>query len=218
LRPPPNWVELSRPRLSDIRAAARPASEAAPVFDDWSLVRMRDGKVGWALTRMLTMSIPDEVAQHAEGNRITAYVALGEVKDKSKNETKHNWLWTTASSGVHNYEFDSFRVFVWSTRHHRYETAFIERNVKGYYPIATQDVPGQDEKAFTLVLQAKDGKLYRNTYAFSGYHVRLVSKTPYQPPPDLPTVRGSNHVDIAAAPPAQESSWWRDLRRKVFGN
>ena len=34
---------------------------------------------------MLTMSIPDEVAQYAEGHRITAYLPLGEVKEKGKD-------------------------------------------------------------------------------------------------------------------------------------
>lgn len=217
-KPPSNWVELSRPRRSDL-AGARPTPAAAPpTFDDWSLVRMRDGKVGWALTRMLNMTIPDEVAQHAEGHRITAYVALGEVKDKARNETKHNWLWTTAATSIRNYEFDSFRVFVYSTRHHRYETAFIERNVRGHYPVETQDIPGQEVKAFSLVLEGKDGKLYRHTYAFSGYHVRLTSKTPYQPPPALPEVRASTNFDAAPPPPQAEGGWWRNMRRRVFGN
>ena len=179
---------------------------------------MRDGKVGWALTRMLTMTIPDEVAQHAEGHRITAYVALGEVKDKARNETKHNWLWTTAASSVRQYEFDSFRVFVYSIRHRRYETAYIERNVRGFYPVETQDIPGQEAKAFSLVLEGKDGKLYKNVYAFSGYHVRMISKTPYEPPPALPQVRASTNFEATTAPPSSESGWWRNMRRRVFGN
>jgi len=217
-KPPENWVELSRPRRSDLPGARPVPAAAPPVFDDWSLVRMRDGKVGWALTRMLTMTIPDEVAQHAEGHRITAYVALGEVKDKARNETKHNWLWTTAASSVRQYEFDSFRVFVYSTRHRRYETAYIERNVRGYYPVETQDIPGQEAKAFSLVLEGKDGKLYKNVYAFSGYHVRMISKTPYEPPPALPQVRASTNFEATPAPPSSEGGWWRNMRRRVFGN
>ena len=48
---------------------------------------------------------------------------------------KHNWLWTTIAKGLQPYEFDSARVFVWSQRRHRYETAYIERKLKGYYPV-----------------------------------------------------------------------------------
>lgn len=247
--PPRNWEQLSRPRAPDLKDYLPPAPKiTSTALDDWSLVRMKDAhgvdvkaeakadvraeakadvraeakadvRAGWVLSRMLLMSIPDEVAQYAEGHRITAYVALGEVMDKDKNEAKPNWLWTTAS-GQLPYEFDSFRVFVWSTRRHRYETAYIERNVKGYYPVETQAVPGQDEKAFSLVLQDKDGKLYRRTYAFSGFRVRMISKTPYQSAPALPEVRGVRSFDPDPAGLPAESSWRQklsDLRKRWFG-
>lgn len=222
--PPKDWEQLSLPHAVNlpnyVPPAAKPASTA---LDDWSLVRMHDPhevKVGWVLSRMLLMSIPDEVAQYAEGHRITSYVALGEIRDKEKNEAKPNWLWTTASTGQLPYEFDSFRVFVWSTRRHRYETAYIERNVKGYYPIETQSVPGQDEKAFSLVLQDKDGKLYKRTYAFSGYRVRMVSKSPYQPAAALPEVRGVRSFDPDPVPQPADPGWTeklKDLRKRWFG-
>ena len=216
--PPRNWQNLSKPRAADIPSAPQPAAllaASAPQFDDWNLVRTRDGKVGWVLARMLTMSIPDEVAQYAEGHRITAYLPLGEVKDKENKQSKHNWLWTTSSAGQHPFEFDSFRVFVWSTKRHHYETAFIERNVQGFYPVESEPLPGQEEKAFSVVVREKDGKLYRRTYAFSGYHVRMVSKTPYTPPPDLPEVRASRDFDPPPAP-AQPSKL-TELRKKWFG-
>jgi hypothetical protein len=220
--PPRNWQDLSKPRAADLPSIARAVpvtAVAAQQFDDWNLVRTKDGKVGWVLARMLMMSIPDEVAQYAEGHRITAYLPLGEVKDKTDKD-KHNWLWTTSSAGQHPFEFDSFRVFVWSTKRHHYETAFIERNVQGYYPVETVELPGQEEKAFSVVLREKDGKLYRRTYGFSGYHVRMISKVPYAPPGDLPEVRMSRSFDPQPAP-AQESTGLgqklTDLRKKLFG-
>ena len=209
--PPSHWESLSRPRATDIPGyAPRSAAPVSAGLDDWNLVRTRDGKTGWVLSRMLTMAIPDEVAQYAEGHRITAYLSLGEVKDKDQNQAKYNWLWTTSSGGQHPYEFDSFRVFVWSTRRHRYETAYIERNVTGYYPVEAQPVPGQDGKAFSVVLEDKDGTLNRRTYAFSGYRVRMVSKTPFQPPPELPGVRVASGFDSTPAP--AESVWPQRLR------
>ncbi len=219
--PPRNWQDLSKPRAADIPSNARavPLTTPAQQFDDWNLVRTKDGKVGWVLARMLMMSIPDEVAQYAEGHRITAYLPLGEVKDKTDKD-KHNWLWTTSSAGQHPFEFDSFRVFVWSTKRHHYETAFIERNVQGYYPVETVALPGQEEKAFSVVLREKDGRLYRRTYGFTGYHVRMISKIPFVPPAELPEVRMSRNFDPPPAP-AQESSGLgqklADLRRKWFG-
>lgn len=221
-RPPHNWQDLSKPRTADLPSPARAAlpATAAPQFDDWNLVRTRDGKVGWVLARMLTMSIPDEVAQYAEGHRITAYLALGEVKEKGKDPSKHNWLWTTSSAGQHPFEFDSFRVFVWSTKRHHYETAYIERNVQGFYPIEPVALPGQEENAFSVVLREKDGKLYRRTYGFTGYHVRMISKVPYSPPGDLPEVRMSRNFDPPPAPAQASTSIGQkitDLRKKLFG-
>jgi hypothetical protein len=211
---PPNLTELSRPSgLVDERPA-----QPIPM-DDWSLVRSGSGDVGWALSRMLVMSIPDEVAQYAEGHRITSYLPLGTVTDKERNETKQNWLWTTATFKQLPYEFDSFRVFVWSIKHHRYETAYIEKNVKGYYPVELVNTPGQQEQAFSLVLEDKDGKLNKCTYAFSGYRARQVSKTPYQPPPPLPEVRSSTSFEPAAPPPPATVSWadrFRDLKQKLI--
>jgi len=122
---PANWVELSRPRASDLGGepvAAEPA-KAVPT-DDWYLVRTRDGKAGWVLARQLSMSIPDEVAQYAEGHVITGYSSLGKVGSSQEN-VKDNWLWTTTSAGSQGLDFDSFRVFVWSSKRGRYETAYI---------------------------------------------------------------------------------------------
>jgi hypothetical protein len=219
--PPRNWQDLSKPRATELPGAhAAQLTAAAPQFDDWNLVRTKDGKVGWVLARMLTMSIPDEVAQYAEGHRITAYLPLGEVQEKDRDQAKHNWLWTTSSAGQHPFEFDSFRVFVWSTKRHHYETAYIERNVQGFYPIETEPLPGQDEKAFSVVLREKDGKLYKRTYGFSGYHVRMISKIAYTPPSDLPEVRASRNFDPIPAPAQTSTSIGQkigDLRKKWFG-
>ena len=199
-------------------APVAPGTAPTPVpEDDWDLVRMPNGDTGWGLARMLVMDVPEEVAQYAEGHRVTAYRGVGDVQDKVKGETRQNWLWTTASPGLRPYDFDSFRVFVWSAKRHHYETAYIERNVKGYYPVETEPLPGQDEKAFSVVLEDKDGKLYKRTFAFNGYHVRMVSKTPYQPPPALPEVHASSGFEPEAAPAPPPSTgfgtqirdWWK---------
>jgi hypothetical protein len=211
--PPADWLQLSRPRASDLPGYAAPETKISGLpVDDWTLVRTKEGNVGWVLSRMLLMSIPDEVAQYAEGHRITAYLPLGDVTEKGTSTLKHNWLWTTASSGQLPYEFDSFRVFVWSIRRHHYETAYIERNVKGFYPVETEDRLGEEWKAFSLVLQDKDGKLYKRTYAFSGYRVRMVSKALYQAPPALPEVRTSRSFDPMPAAPSSAGGWRQKLR------
>jgi hypothetical protein len=212
--PPANWVELSRPRASDLGGDSVASEPVKPVpTDDWYLVRTREGKAGWVLARQLSMSIPDEVAQYAEGHVITGYLSLGKVGSTDKD----NWLWTTTSVGSQGLDFDSFRVFVWSTKRGRYETAYIERNVKGHYPIEAQPGNGEDA-SFSVVLEDKDGKVYKKTYAFSGYRVKMVSKEPRLEPLAVPEVRttgGFEEVQIL-----KKVSWadkLRDVRKRWFG-
>lgn len=180
-RPPANWLELSG--WSSERVAQRTA-KSLPT-DTWVLVRLKNGRAGWVLARPLRMEIPDEVAQYSEGHRITSYFSVGRVNDRG--EVKHNWLWTTIAPGNYPYDFDSFRYFVWNTRRHRYETAYVERKLKGYFPVRVHPVEvqlgtrRQTWPGFSVIVEESDGQRYRKTYAYQVYVVRLVSREPWQP-------------------------------------
>jgi hypothetical protein len=178
--PPSNWKELSQaPRELPQTAAASHAANAPPP-EDWSLVRNAKGESGWVLTRRLYMAIPDDVAQYAEGHRITSYFALSDVRDG--DAVKHNWLWTTIShsaSGASSYDFDSFRVFTWSLRRHRYETAYIQRNVQGYFPVMMQPA------GFSVCVENRAGARVRRSYSFIVTTVRLAGEQPCEAPVNL---------------------------------
>lgn len=211
-KPPDNWLALSVPR-EEAEEPETPKLEPKPTgpvpSDDWSLVRTKDGKVGWVLTRMLNMAIPDEVAQYAEGHRITSYFPLGQVQEG--NVVKNNWLWTTIVKGLEPYEFDSFRVFVWSHKHRRYETAYIERNVVGHFPVEANtsgSVP-----VFSVVLESNDGGLYRKTYTFEGYRIRMVKREPYHPRQEVGAPKPL--ANTPAPPPANERSLYTRLKDRV---
>jgi hypothetical protein len=222
---PENWLELSKREIEDepeptpepkIKDAVQEANAGPPVrLDDWTLVRTTQGSVGWVLTRALIMAIPDEVAQYAEGHRITSYFSLGSVVDEGQE--KHHWLWTTISKNNVPYEFDGFRVFIYNTRRNRYETSYIQRNVKGYYPV--QAFPrgqsgGSVSPEFSVVLEDKDGQIFKQLYAFEGYRVRMVSKVPLTRPaepgetPEL--------VNVASAPQPEKSMFGK-IKDKIFG-
>ena len=178
--PPKNWVEMSKKQEGKKPVEpVKPAVPPKPIpFEDWYLVRTKDGKAGWVLAHMLSMGIPDDVAQYAEGHRITSYFSLGKVDDDGT--IKDNWLWTTINKGSQPYEFDSFRVFVWSRRHHRYETSFVQRNVVGHFP--TEVSASGENPTFKIVIEADDGGFLRKTYVFNGTRVSLLSTEPYQAP------------------------------------
>ncbi len=210
-KPPDNWVALSVPKLPEPPAPPpAPVVPPAPIpMEDWSLVRTHDGKVGWVLTRALSMAIPDEVAQYAEGHRITSYFPLTQVHDG--DQVKNDWLWTTITKGDQPYEFDSFRVFVWSLRHHRYETAYIERNVVGHYPV---EVNSAADPSFSVVVEGDDGHWYRKTYAFDSYRIHMVNRELYDPAakPEAPSLAANT---AASGPGEAKASWYAKLKSQV---
>src|SRR5262249_1428773 len=136
--------------------------------------------------------IPDEVAQYAEGRRIVSYFSLGKTDDEGVK--KDTWLWTTVS-GTQPYDFDSFRVFIWSLRRHRYETAYIERNIEGYAPVLMHDVDytiaGKTAKypGFSICMVKSDGQRRRRDYAFLGNIVRLAGESPCEAPLNVDSLK-----------------------------
>jgi hypothetical protein len=193
---PQNWQELSRPTMEDAAAGEGEEQEAAtppPGEDDWSLIRTSSAQTGWVLTRKITMAIPDEVAQYAEGRRIVSYFSLGELQDGDAK--KNIWLWTTIGEGHPPYDFDSFRVFIWSTKRHRYETAYIERKVEGYAPVEIEQVSygggGKTNSApvqypgFAVCVRNKEGQLVQRKYALLTNVIRFAGERACELPPPV---------------------------------
>jgi SH3-like domain-containing protein len=222
--PPSNWLELSKGERADDEPAERDNTGPPLPTDGWSLVRTPDGQSGWALTRRLRMAIPDEVGQYAEGHTIVSYYSLGSVPDG--DQKKDTWLWTTISEGGRPYDFDSFRIFVWSSHRHRYETEHVERNLTGFLPVEFEQVhyAGKGKEAanggqyagFSVCVQMKDGQLSRRQYALTDTHVRFAGEEPCVLPPPLdfgnpgpaPTA-----VPASTASPVQETLVQRLKRR-----
>jgi hypothetical protein len=159
---------------------------------------------------MLSMSIPDEVAQYAEGHRITSYFPLSQVQDG--DTMKSNWLWTTIVKGLEPYEFDSFRVFIWSRNHHRYETSHIERNIVGHFPVQVEKSGGLPR--FSLLVEGVDGHLYRKTYVLDGNRIRFVDRVLA----DQPVANQQTPNPIASVTPqaaTKDESWLSKMKQGV---
>ncbi|HEY9141053.1 MAG TPA: hypothetical protein VIN93_09190 [Bryobacteraceae bacterium] len=222
-KPPPlpaDWLQLSG-RSPDQPAPEpeEPAEQPAPELDYWSLVRVAAGQAGWVMTRHVSMAIPDEVAQYAEGRRIVAYFSLGQIVDQDLR--KNIWLWVTATSGVHDYDFDSFRVFVWSLRHHRYETSHVERNLEGYLPVLAKPAGagGQADPDFSLCVLNNSGQRVRREYVLSAGRVRLVSESacPATPPVYTPQAASATESATGTAPttPPPPQSFFQRLKNRL---
>ena len=224
--PPSDWLDLSRTDPDESPPEEEPESKPPAPTDDWSLIRTPTGQTGWVLTRRLVMAIPDEVAQYAEGHRIVSYFSLGEVHDD--DVTKNIWLWTTTTNSAAPWDFDSFRVFIWSLRHHRYETAHIERNIHGYAPVLLKEVQyslnskQQPVKypGFSVCTEGKDGQRVRREFALLQNIIRFAGQSPCEAPSDplpLPTTTKAPDGSTSPAAPPKESlserlkKRWNDL-------
>lgn len=219
--PPPliaNWLALSgNPQLKP-RPAAKPAAPApSPTespLDDWSLVRDASGRSGWVLTRLLFLSVPEEVAQYGERARIVAFFRLPGTTPRGG---KPACLWATLSHGGEDYQFDSVRLFSFNTRRKRYETAFIERNLEGYLPLEVTPAP-----SFAFVVQAANGQFVRRKYALPGSRPRLVEKRTVEPPGPLwqPSEPGPDPEKTPDTPEREKSftqrvrDWFAGIRAR----
>jgi hypothetical protein len=145
--------------------------------EGWFLIRLSTGHAGWVLETRVYSGIPVEVAQFAEGKRIVAYFALGEIEDQSLGESRTTWLWTQAPGRNSDTDFDRIRVFRWNTRAKAYHTIKLETGLRGYLPVTVRPSSGDANAQFDVIVE-KDSKFLRRTYELNGARVNLIEETP----------------------------------------
>jgi len=141
-------------------------NSAAPIMEDWWLIRDPQQHVGWVLARLVDIDAPLEIAQYAEGQRIVAFFVLNEVVDGDKKVPQYLVLLTEPHDGL-AFDFNQVRVYTWNVRRHRYETAYHERNLEGVLP-ATVAQENFDKEGtlpvFVLRVKDNDGNTSERKY------------------------------------------------------
>jgi len=85
------------------------------------------------------VDVPDEIGAYAEGQHYVGVYVLNKVVDAEATTPDHKvpqYLTVLAppKAGL-PVDFDQVRVYTWSTKHHRYETAYRLHPIKGYLPV-----------------------------------------------------------------------------------
>jgi hypothetical protein len=174
-------------------------------MDDWWLVRDQQGRIGWVLARMVDLDIPLEVVQYAEGQRIQAAFVLNTVHDEEKGTIAQYLVLLNENHDGIPYDFNQVRVFTWNLKRHRYETAYREHFIVGYFPatVATEDFGKEGVlPVFTIRKQNADGSISERRYRVIGNVVRQVlapGEAPQQAAqaPGAPPAKSANAKKVA---------------------
>jgi len=132
-RPPGEGVV----RNSAITNTTQPGDQTIPI-------------AGWVIARFVSLDLPDPVREGAESANIRP-LAWFELNRVSDGEGEHAQYLAAGARGPEGMpcDFTTLRVYTWNARKSRYETAFIDNNLCGVFPIRiAKDPKGQPEFRF----------------------------------------------------------------------
>jgi hypothetical protein len=144
-RPPGEGVV----RNSAITTTTQPGDQNIPI-------------AGWVVARFVSLDLPDPVREETESANIRplAWFELNRVSDDQGDHPQYLVAGTKGPEGM-PCDFTTTRVYTWNPRKSRYETAFIDNNLCGAFPVRVdKDPKGNPEFRFQL-MDKKEEQTFR---------------------------------------------------------
>jgi hypothetical protein len=140
----PVEVASSRPGSEEENSAGTPQGRK----EDWWLIvahAPEQGPVaGWLLGRFVELDVPAPLPDYASaaGTRIVAWFELNRVKDLVGDAKPQYLLVGSRGPEGQACDFTQLRVYTYSLKHDRYETAFVDSDLCGKLPVELMRKPG----------------------------------------------------------------------------
>ncbi len=158
------------------RLVERPTSPDSPsgakIRDAWYLIRV-DPRAGWLLGRFVALDIPEPLSHYAQGTNMVAWVVIKMVQDAGRQIPEYL---VADRMGSQDVDFTHIRVFTWWAKHQEYVTAYVESDLKGYFPIRVSTQGGVPY--FRLRLKGEDGEEFQKVYGLFDTKTRVVGTVP----------------------------------------
>ncbi len=144
-RPPGEGVV----RNSAVTTTTQPGDQTIPI-------------AGWVVARFVSLDLPDPVREGTESANIRplAWFELNRVTDADGEHPQYLVAATKGPEGA-PCDFTTTRVYTWNPKKSRYETAFIDNNLCGAFPIRIgKDAKGDPEFRFRI-MDENEERTYR---------------------------------------------------------
>jgi hypothetical protein len=161
-------VELFGRRLVERPPQPGASAPSEPLRDAWYLVRA-ESKAGWVLGRLVTLDVPEAIGMYAQSINLVSWFVLSTVDDNGRQVPQYL---VADRQGTGEFDFNHIRIFTWWSKRQEYVTAYVESNLKAYFPIRVTRVDGVPH--FRLRLVDRYGRKIQKVYALFDTIVRPI--------------------------------------------
>jgi hypothetical protein len=133
---------------------------------------------GWVLARFIELDLPETLRDYATsaGMRPVAWFVLNYVSDDAEGKPQYLMAGNHGGFGGESEpcDFNSLRVYTYGATRQRYETAYVEGNLCGYFPIRVVKQLHTGDPEFRFTALESTGAREERVYAMHQTSVRRV--------------------------------------------